>query len=148
MAVRCAILDDYQNVVLKVADWSKVNGDVDVTVFNEHLGGPDEVIARAAGLPHRRRHARAHRLSAQAVIEALPDLKLLITTGMRNASIDIAAAKARGVTVCGTGPVRQPDHRHRLGPDPRADPPDRLRERAAPSRRRLADARSAPTSKA
>ena len=43
------------------------------------------------------------------VIEALPDLKLLITTGMRNASIDIEAAKARGVTVCGTGSLRQPD---------------------------------------
>ena len=43
MAVRCAILDDYQNVVLKVADWSKVKGDVDFKVFNEHLGGPDKV---------------------------------------------------------------------------------------------------------
>jgi len=45
MALRCAILDDYQNVVLKVADWSKLKGDVEFTVFNEHLGGPDKVIA-------------------------------------------------------------------------------------------------------
>ena len=49
MAVRCAILDDYQNVVLKVADWSKVKGDVELKVFNEHLGGPDKVIAALQG---------------------------------------------------------------------------------------------------
>ncbi len=101
MAVRCAILDDYQNVVLKVADWSKVKGDVDIKVFNEHLGGTDKVIAALKGfqiiVAMRERTA-----FPKAVIEALPDLKLLITTGMRNASIDTEAAKARGVTVCGT----------------------------------------------
>ncbi len=101
MAVRCAILDDYQNVVLKVADWSKVKGDVDIKVFNEHLGGPDNVIAALKGfqivVAMRERTA-----FPKAVIDALPDLKLLITTGMRNASIDTEAAKARGVTVCGT----------------------------------------------
>ena len=64
MAVRCAILDDYQNVALKIADWSKVKGDVDIKVFNEHLGGPDKVIAALQGLRDRHRHARAHRLSA------------------------------------------------------------------------------------
>ena len=41
MALRCAILDDYQNVVLSTADWSKVKGDIDIKVFNEHLGGPE-----------------------------------------------------------------------------------------------------------
>ena len=49
MAVRCAILDDYQNVAFKVADWSKVENDVEVKVFNEHLGGPDKVIATLQG---------------------------------------------------------------------------------------------------
>ncbi len=49
MAVRCAILDDYQNVVLKVADWSKVKGDVEFKVFNDHLGGPDKVISALQG---------------------------------------------------------------------------------------------------
>jgi D-3-phosphoglycerate dehydrogenase len=101
MAVRCAILDDYQNVVLKVADWSKVKGDLDIKVFNEHLGGPDKVIAALKGfeivVAMRERTG-----FPRQVIEALPDLKLLITTGMRNASIDTEAAKARGVTVCGT----------------------------------------------
>jgi D-3-phosphoglycerate dehydrogenase len=107
MAVRCAILDDYQNVVLKVADWSKVKGDVDITVFNQHLGGPDKVIAALKGfqivVAMRERTG-----FPRQVIEALPDLKLLITTGMRNASIDTEAAKARGVTVCGTGSFGSP----------------------------------------
>jgi phosphoglycerate dehydrogenase-like enzyme len=101
MALRCAILDDYQNVVLKIADWSKVKGDVDFTVFNEHLGGPDKVIAALKGfqiiIAMRERTG-----FPKQVIEALPDLKLLISTGLRNASIDVEAAKARGVTVCGT----------------------------------------------
>jgi len=101
MAVRCAILDDYQNVVLKIADWSKLKADVEIKVFNQHLGGPDKVIAALKGFPivvaTRERTA-----FPKPVIEALPDLKLLITTGMRNASIDTEAAKARGVTVCGT----------------------------------------------
>jgi phosphoglycerate dehydrogenase-like enzyme len=107
MAVRCAILDDYQNVVLKIADWSKVKGDVEFKVFNEHLGGPDKVIAALKGfqivVAMRERTG-----FPKAVIEALPDLKLLITTGMRNASIDTEAAKARGVTVCGTGSFGSP----------------------------------------
>src|SRR5476649_2697680 len=101
MAFRCAILDDYQNVVLKVADWSKIKNDVEIKVFNQHLGGPDKVIAALQGfqivVAMRERTG-----FPKQVIEALPNLKLLITTGMRNASIDTEAAKARGVTVCGT----------------------------------------------
>jgi phosphoglycerate dehydrogenase-like enzyme len=101
MAFRCAILDDYQNVVLKVADWSKIKNDVEIKVFNQHLGGPDKVIAALQGfqivVAMRERTG-----FPKQVIEALPDLKLLITTGMRNASIDTETAKARGVTICGT----------------------------------------------
>ena len=43
MRYRCAVLDDYQNVALKLADWGKIAGDVDVTVFNKPMSGPDEV---------------------------------------------------------------------------------------------------------
>jgi phosphoglycerate dehydrogenase-like enzyme len=107
MAVRCAILDDYQNVALKSADWSTVKGDVDIKVFDTHLGGPDKVIAAlkdfAIVVAMRERTG-----FPRAVIEALPNLKLLITTGMRNASIDGEAAKARGITVCGTGTFGSP----------------------------------------
>jgi hypothetical protein len=76
---RCAILDDYQDVALKVADWSKVAGDLDIKVFNEHLGGSDNVIKALQGFEiicaMRERTA-----FPRAVIEKLPDLKLLITT--------------------------------------------------------------------
>ncbi len=104
---RCAILDDYQNVALKSADWSKVEGDVDIKVFNEHLGGADNVVKALQGFDivcaMRERTA-----FPRPVIEKLPDLKLLITTGMRNASIDVAAAKQRGVVVCGTSGLGNP----------------------------------------
>jgi D-3-phosphoglycerate dehydrogenase len=107
MAVRCAILDDYQNVAVESADWSKVKGDVEIKAFNEHLGAGQSVIAAlkdyAIVVAMRERTA-----FPRAVIEALPNLKLLITTGMRNASIDTEAAKARGVTVCGTGSFGSP----------------------------------------
>ena len=107
MAVRCAILDDYQNVALRLADWSKLNDRVEVKVFTQHFGGPDQVIAALQDfeiiLAMRERTG-----FPKKVIDALPALKLLITTGMRNASIDTEAAKARGITVCGTGGFGNP----------------------------------------
>ena len=104
---RCAILDDYQNVALTAADWSKVAGDLDIKVFNEHLGGPDNVVKALQGFAIV--CAMRERTGfPRAVIEQLNDLKLLITTGLRNASIDVAAAKERGVVVCGTPAVGNP----------------------------------------
>src|SRR4051794_16836487 len=104
---RCAILDDYQDVALKLADWSKVAGDLDIKVFREHLGSPANVVEALAGFDivcaMRERTA-----FPRAVLEKLPELKLLITTGMRNASIDVAAAMERGVVVCGTPSAGNP----------------------------------------
>ena len=104
---RCAILDDYQNAALSAADWSKVSGDLEIEVFNAHLGAADKVIAALQGFDivcaMRERTA-----FPRGVIEKLPQLKLLITTGMRNASIDVAAAKARGIVLCGTPAVGSP----------------------------------------
>ena len=104
MPLRCAVLDDYQSVALSFADWSKVSGDIDIKVFNEHLGGADQVIAAlkdfAIVCAMRERTA-----FPRAVIDALPELKLLVTTGMRNASIDLEAAKDNGIVVCGTPAV-------------------------------------------
>jgi len=101
MPVRCAILDDYQNVALAMADWSRLAGELNIQVFNRHLGSANDVVAAlkdfAIICAMRERTA-----FPRAVIEALPALKLLITTGMRNASIDLEAARARGVIVCGT----------------------------------------------
>jgi D-3-phosphoglycerate dehydrogenase len=98
---RCAILDDYQNVALKSADWGKVERDLETKVFHEHLGSPDKVAAALQGFEIV--CAMRERTGfPRGVIEKLPNLKLLITTGARNASIDVEAAKERGVTVCGT----------------------------------------------
>ena len=65
MAVRCAILDDYQNVALTMADWSKVKGDVAIKVFNEHLGSADERRRGTQGFCHCLRDARAHGVPAR-----------------------------------------------------------------------------------
>jgi phosphoglycerate dehydrogenase-like enzyme len=98
---RCAILDDYQSVALKMADWSKVAGDLEIKVFSEPMSGPEEVARALAGFAivcaMRERTPFPRQL-----IEALPDLRLLVTTGMVNRAIDLEAAKARNVVVCGT----------------------------------------------
>jgi len=107
MKIRCAILDDYQNVALSLADWSKVSGDVDVKVFNAPFAGPEDAIRALQGFgivcAMRERTPFPRR-----VIEALPDLKLLITTGARNASFDMAAAAERSIVVCSTASFGNP----------------------------------------
>jgi phosphoglycerate dehydrogenase-like enzyme len=107
MRYRCAVLDDYQNVALKMADWSKLTGDADGTVFIERLGD-EAAVARALqgfGIVCVMRERTPF---PRSLIEKLPDLKLLVTTGLKNASIDIAAAKERGITVCGTEGAKHP----------------------------------------
>lgn len=105
--LRAAILDDYQGVALKFADWSPLAGKVELTVFEKPFRDQAEVIEQlqgfqiVAGMRERTPFPRA-------VIEALPDLKLLITTGARNNSFDLTAAAERGVTVCGTGTFGNP----------------------------------------
>lgn len=105
--MRAAILDDYQNVAQKLADWSSVSKDVEIKVFDQPFKSQDEAIkalqgfAIVVGMRERTPFPRQ-------VIEALPDLKLLITTGMKNNSFDLKAAAERGITVCGTGAVGNP----------------------------------------
>jgi phosphoglycerate dehydrogenase-like enzyme len=98
---RCAILDDYQSVALKMADWSKVAGDLEIKVFSEPLGGAD-AVARALKGFEIICAMRERTPFPRQLIEALPDLRLLVTTGMVNRAIDLDAAKARNVMVCGT----------------------------------------------
>ncbi len=107
MRYRCAVLDDYQNVARTFADWERIAADVDVTVFNTPMGGPDKV-QRALQEFHIVCMMRERTAFRRDTIMALPNLKLLITTGARNASIDLAAAAERGVTVCGTGAFGNP----------------------------------------
>jgi D-3-phosphoglycerate dehydrogenase len=104
---RCAILDDYQDVALKMADWSKVAGDLDIKVFNQPLGSPGAVARALQGFAIVVA-MRERTPFPRDLIEALPDLRLLITTGMVNRAIDLDAAKARNVTVCGTGSFGNP----------------------------------------
>jgi phosphoglycerate dehydrogenase-like enzyme len=107
MRYRCAVLDDYQNVALKMADWSRVTADADVTVFNERLGD-EAAISRALqgyGIVCLMRERTPF---SRSLIEKLPDLKLIVTTGLKNASIDVAAAKERGILVCGTEGAKHP----------------------------------------
>ena len=104
---RCAILDDYQNVALEMADWSKVAGDLDIKVFNQPLGSPGAVARALQGFAIVVA-MRERTPFPRVLIEALPDLRLLITTGMVNRAIDLEAAKERKVTVCGTGSFGNP----------------------------------------
>lgn len=107
MAHRCAVLDDFQNVALSLADWSKIK-EVEVKVFNEHLGhNPDDVIKALKGFDIISM-MRERTPFSRKVIEGLPDLKLLITTGAANRSIDAAACAERGITVCGTSSYGNP----------------------------------------
>ena len=101
MTLRCAILDDYQNVALTMADWSKVTDDIDVTVFNHHFGSADDVVSALQGFAIVCA-MRERTPFPRALVAELPKLKLLITSGMRNAAIDTEAAKERGIVVCGT----------------------------------------------
>ena len=105
--VKAAILDDYQNVAMGFADWSPIAKDVDITVFNQPFASQDEAVKTLQGFSIVV-GMRERTPFPRAVIEALPDLKLLITTGGRNNSFDLKAAQERGVTVCGTGSAGAP----------------------------------------
>ena len=108
MALRCAILDDYQNVALKLADWSKITNDVEITVFNEPVRRSDADTIRDVKDCDIVVMMRERTRFPRAVIEALPKLKLLITTGAYNASVDMNACQERGIVVCGTGGFGNP----------------------------------------
>ncbi|MFJ3904370.1 D-2-hydroxyacid dehydrogenase family protein [Streptomyces sp. NPDC090025] len=98
---RCAVLDDYQGVALASADWSALDGRVEVRTIRERLADQDAVVA-AVGDCEILVVMRERTPLDAALLARLPRLELVVTSGMRNASIDLAAARARGVTVCGT----------------------------------------------
>jgi phosphoglycerate dehydrogenase-like enzyme len=102
-----AILDDYQGVALSIGPWSRLPAGIATQVFRDTLKDRDALAARLA--PFEAILAMRERTPfPAALIERLPNLKLLMTTGERNRSFDVAAAKARGVTVCGTPSVGAP----------------------------------------
>jgi phosphoglycerate dehydrogenase-like enzyme len=100
--MKIAILDDYQNVALTMADWSGVESKAEITVFTDHVGQPDAVVARLQ--PFDVVCVMRERTPLpREVLERLPKLKLIASTGSGNASIDMAAAQERHIRVTATG---------------------------------------------
>src|ERR1700690_4185830 len=99
---KIAVLDDYQNAALESADWSVLGHRADITVFKDHLADPEAVIERL--LPFDIICVMRERSPLpRNIIERLPNLKLIASTGSGNASIDVAAASEHGIAVVHTG---------------------------------------------
>jgi phosphoglycerate dehydrogenase-like enzyme len=104
---RVAILDDYQGVARRMADWASLPAGTEVAMFSDHLSDPGAVAARLADFDAVVA-MRERTPFPRALLERLPRLKLLVTTGMRNASIDVGAAIERKIVVCGTAGLPYP----------------------------------------
>jgi len=107
VSLRAAILDDYQAVALAAADWASLKPAVEVTAFHDTLADSAQVAARLADFEIVVA-MRERTPFPQALLARLPKLKLLITTGKRNAAIDVKAAAAQGVVVSGTDMLPYP----------------------------------------
>ena len=107
MPTRVAILDDYQGVALSMADWSSLGAGVSLQPFHERIGGEDDLANRLRTFDVIVA-MRERTPFPGPLLERLPSLKLLVTPGRRNAAIDVAAATARGVVVCGTSTLAMP----------------------------------------
>jgi phosphoglycerate dehydrogenase-like enzyme len=103
----CAILDDYFDLALSVADWSRIKDRVDVTVFDKPFASEADAAAKLKDFEIICA-MRERTPFPRTLLDALPKLKLLITSGMRNAAIDSEAVKERNVVLCGTQYGRDP----------------------------------------
>ena len=102
MPMQCLILDDYQNVALSLAGWQALAPQVECRALTEHISDEDHLVAQLQDAEIVVIMRERTPFSA-ALFSRLPKLRLLITSGTRNASVDLAAARENGVTVCGTG---------------------------------------------
>jgi phosphoglycerate dehydrogenase-like enzyme len=108
---KLAILDDYEHAALEMADWSAVARDVEIAVFHDHLA--DEIALAARLRPFQVICMMRERTPfPRSLLERLPNLEHLVTSGMRNLSIDLAAAKDRGLVVTGTPILPYPAAEH------------------------------------
>jgi phosphoglycerate dehydrogenase-like enzyme len=105
--IHCAVLDDYQNVAMAMADWSLIADRVSVRSITDHLLGQDELVSAIADCEIVVLMRERTPITAD-LLARLPRLKLLVTTGMRNASVDLAATAERGITVSGTASAAEP----------------------------------------
>ena len=101
------ILDDYQNVALTYGDWGKLAGRATLKVLTRHIADPTELAEELADADIIVANRERTKIT-DALLATLPKLKLIVTSGMRNASIDVAAANARGIMVCGTSTLGYP----------------------------------------
>lgn len=107
MASRVAVLDDYQGAAIEFGDWAQLRADIEIVPFRDHLDDDEELAGRLAGfdvvvaMRERTPFTRAR-------LERLCDLRLLVTTGMFNAAIDLDAARDLGIVVTGTSGVLTP----------------------------------------
>src|SRR4051812_48360193 len=97
--MKLAILDDYQHVALKMADWSAVAGRIEIDVIDRPLAVPDEA-ARAVAPYDVICMLRERTAAPRALLERLPNLKLLAITGTQHRTLDLAAATEHGILVC------------------------------------------------
>jgi phosphoglycerate dehydrogenase-like enzyme len=106
---KVAVLDDYQGVALRMADWSVLAPECRVEVFRDHLTDLDAIAERLRDFEIVT-CMRERTPFGRDLLQRLPNLRLLVTTGMRNAAIDVKAAKDLGIVVCGTsgGPESPP----------------------------------------
>jgi phosphoglycerate dehydrogenase-like enzyme len=102
-----AVLDDYQDVALSLADWSALNGRATVSVFNDHLADSDAVVERLQPFDVVC-VMRERTPMTRTIIERLPKLRMIASTGSQNASIDLKAAEERGIQVVHTGYTSTP----------------------------------------
>ena len=98
---RLGILDDYQGVALTLGPWDRLPDSLRIDVFRDTITDQEALVARLAPFDALL-IMRERTPFPKALLDRLPNLKLLITTGARNRSIDMEAAAARGITVCGT----------------------------------------------
>src|SRR6266853_1906383 len=104
---KIAVLDDYQSAALESADWSVLRDRADIAVFQDHVADPDALIERL--LPFDVVCVMRERTPLpRKIIERLPNLKLIASTGLGNASIDVAAAGEHGIAVVFTGYISDP----------------------------------------
>ena len=106
-----AILDDYNNCALSCAPWSSLGEEFEITVFNQFLGDEDQVATALADFEIV--VAMRERTPFPAsLLRRLPQLRLLITSGMRNLAFDMAVARELDIPVCGTATLPYPAFEH------------------------------------
>ncbi|MEM8975510.1 MAG: D-2-hydroxyacid dehydrogenase family protein [Pseudomonadota bacterium] len=100
--MKIAVVDDYQNIAREMADWSAIEASHDLTFFHEPIGDRDALVAALKDFDVLC-IMRERTLFDRATLEGLTNLKFLVTSGMRNAAIDLEYLKERGIPVSGTG---------------------------------------------